>query len=129
MRNEILKKLLEWQQEFHYFNDDNRFFYGLKPSGINLEDWNYIVFGSEKWNKSGTNLQTFNRYYFVNVIAENYISDDMILTLIKKLEEISGFRLADVEMVVDYLKKDVDGNVVCEVIHLEFTKPLKRKEI
>lgn len=124
MRNEIFEKLLEWQKEYGFYKDEARIFYGIKPNNVELEDWDYIVFGSLNWKKSGTNKLDLNRYYFVNIICENFIDDDLILSLIKKMLEIKGLSLDDDSFQVEYLIKG-NTDITCEAMSIAFTKPLK----
>ncbi len=125
MRDEITKKLEEWEANQEGLSKDQRIFYGQKPKTVVLQDWNYIVFGVEDINKSGTNSMDLNGYYFVDIIRENYIDDQTIFTLIQKIEEIPGMKLCKGTNPVDYIIKG-KTDIVCELMRLRFTRPMKR---
>ena len=86
MRDKIAEKLEEWQNKRSDISkEDRRIFYGQKPSGVVVEDWNYIVFGVEDIEKSGSNSMDLSGYYFVDIIRENFIDDDTIFSLIEAI--------------------------------------------
>lgn len=126
MRDKIAEKLEEWQNKRSDISkEDRRIFYGQKPSGVVIEDWNYIVFGVEDIEKSGSNSMDLSGYYFVDIIRENFIDDDTIFSLIEAIEEIPGLKLCRGSNPVDYVNKG-NTDIVCELMRLRFTRPMKR---
>lgn len=118
MRDEINKKLLEI--------DGNRVpYYGIVPDNVEIAEWNYFVFGQTKIRKSGTSLTDLNGYWYVTIVRENFIPDDVVFQVIEKMEEIPGLRLADNDFEYNYLMKG-STNIVVEILELQFTKTKKR---
>ncbi len=135
MRDKISEVLDNWENEKLGLTTDSqkeekekRIFYGQKPSSIKLEDWNYIVFGMEELDKSGTNSMDLSGYYFVDIIRENYIDDETIFSLITSMESINGMKLCRGALPIDYITKG-DTSIVCELMRLRFTRPMKRINI
>lgn len=116
MRDEIEEKLKEI---------DENIFYGIVPENHNLKEWNYLVHGMKKLRKSGTSGIDLNRYYYVNIVREDYISDDTIFDVIEKVTSIPGMRLADGDYEVEYAFKG-NTNLAVEILELMFTKTLKK---
>lgn len=126
MRDKIAEKLEEWQNKRSDISkEDRRIFYGQKPSDVVIDDWNYIVFGVEDIEKSGSNSMDLSGYYFVDIIRENFIDDDTIFSLIEAIEEIPGLKLCRGSNPVDYVNKG-NTDIVCELMRLRFTRPMKR---
>ncbi len=129
MRDKITEKLEEWQNSQQDIpKDQRRIFYGQKPSHVTIEDWNYIVFGMEDIDKSGNNSMDLSRYFFVDIIRENFISDEVIFGIINAMEEIPGMKLVNGSNPVDYVTKG-NTDIVCEMIRLRFIRPMKRINI
>lgn len=135
MRDKIFEKLDEWENKKLGLENqedidrkEKRIFYGQKPSSVELNDWNFIVFGMEEINKSGTNNQDFNGYYFVDIVRENFIDDETIFSLIETMEEISGIKLCRGTNPIDYITKG-NTDIVCELMRLRFTRPMKRESL
>ena len=134
MRDKIFQKLDEWENKFLNLSEqeitekEKRIFYGQKPSNTNFDDWNFIVFGMEELNKSGTNSMDLNGYYFVDIVRENYIDDETIFSLIFAMEEINGLKLCRGTCPVDYVNKG-NTDIIVEVMRLRFTRPMKRINI
>ena len=135
MRDKIAEKLDEWEnQQLGLETDEEkrtktkRIFYGQKPSNVLQEDWNFIVYGMEDIVKSGTNSQDLSGYYFIDIIREDYISDDVIFSIIDKMEEINGIKLCAGSNPIDYVLKG-NTDIVCEMMRLRFTRPMKRINI
>lgn len=116
MRDEIEEKLKEI---------DENIFYGIVPENHNLKEWNYLVHGMKKLRKSGTSGIDLNRYYYVTIVREDYISDDTIFDVIEKVTSIPGMRLADSDYEVEYTFKG-STNLAVEILVLMFTKTLKK---
>lgn len=115
MRNDIQNKLLEI---------DDHVYYGMIPDNVEINDWNYLVFGQRKLRKSGTNGTDLNKYWYVTIVRENYIPDDFEEQVIKKMAEISGLRLADSDFEYNYTTKG-NTDIVVEILELQFTKMKK----
>lgn len=134
MRDKIEEKLEEWDRDFLKIDIEDkspenlRIFYGMKQSSVELNDWNYIVFGLDSISKSGTNRQDLSSYLYVDIIRENYISDDTIFSLIDKIEELNGVKLTNNTCPIDYVIKG-NTDIVCEMMRLTFTRPMKRMNI
>lgn len=132
MRDKIFEKLDEWENKMLGLESqsdidrkEKRIFYGMKPSGVDLPDWNFIVFGMEDIIKTGTNKQDLNRYVFVDIVRESFIDDETIFTIIDFMEEIPGLKLCAGSNPVDYVNKG-NTNIICELLRLRFTRPMKR---
>ena len=115
MRNKIKEKLSEI---------DNKIYYGIVPEDEGVTDWNYFVFGQRKLRKSGNSLNDLNGYWYVTIVRENYIPDDVVFNVIDKMSEISGLRLADGDYEYTYTLKG-NTNIVVEILELQFTKMKK----
>jgi len=112
--NDIQEKLLEV---------DKNVFYGMVDNSIRETVWDYIVLDRERIAISAN--KTSNSYYFaVHIIRENYIPEGLEKTVIDKMLEISGMRLADNDPTFDYVQKP-NTNVVVEMLTLHFVKPVK----
>ena len=116
MRNKIKEKLLEL---------DKTVYYGLVPDTVANDDWNYIVFGQRKIKKSGTSSTDLNGYWYVTIVREDYIPDDIVFEVLEKMSEIAGLRLADGDYEYTYTFKG-NTNIVVEILELQFTKTKKR---
>lgn len=115
MRNKIRDKLIEIDDKIHY---------GIVPSNVENEDWNYFVFGQRKLRKSGTSSTDLNGYWYVTIVRENFIPDDVVFEVIEKMSEISGLRLADGDYEYTYTFKG-NTDIVVEILELQFTKTKK----
>jgi hypothetical protein len=112
--NDIREKLLEV---------DSNVFYGMVDSNIRETVWDYIVFERERMTVSSN--KTSHSYYFaVRIIRENFIPDGFEKTVIDKMCEIEGMKLADNDPTFDYVPKP-NTNVVIEMLTLHFVKPVK----
>lgn len=115
MRNKIKDKLKEI---------DNHMYYGIVPENVDIDEWNYFVFGQRKLRKSGTSSTDLNGYWYVTIVREDFIPDDVVFKVIEKMTEISGLRLADGEFEYMYTFKG-NTNIVVEILELQFTKMKK----
>ncbi len=115
MRNKIVEKLSKI---------DNKIYYGIVPEMKANDEWNYFVFGQRKLRKSGSSLTDLNGYWYVTIVREDYIPDDVMFEVIEKMSEISGLRLADGEFEYVYTFKG-NTNIVVEILELQFTKMKK----
>lgn len=126
MRDKINEKLEEWQNKrYDIPKSDRRIFYGRALKQYIPDDWNYIVFGMEDLDKTGTNSMDLSAYYFVDIIREDFIDDETIFSIIKAMEEIPGMKLCRGKSPVDYIPKG-NTDIICELMRLQFTRPMKR---
>jgi len=135
LRDKISEALEKWENkrlnltEIEDINKkEKRIFYGQKPISIKLDDWNYVIFGMVEINKSGDNSLDLSGYYFVDIIRENFVDDETIFSLIEAMEEIPGIKLCRGTNPIDYITKG-NTSIVCEMMRLMFTRPMKRKNI
>ena len=89
-----------------------------------LKDYNFFVFGKKNLSKTADGKSLQNGY-FVIIVNENYIEDGTVLSVIDKLEEIPGLRLAAGEFNYEYLRKGKTDFVV-ETLMLEFSRTMRR---
>lgn len=115
MRNKIKEKLLKI---------DSHVYYGLVPDTVANEEWNYFVFGQQRMRKSGTSSNDLNGYWYVVIVRENYIPDELVGNVIEELCSIAGLRLADGDYQYEYITKG-GTNIVVEMLMLTFTKMKK----
>lgn len=102
---------------------DPNVYYGMIPENMNIEVWDYLVFGKQK-TKKASGGQDMVDYYVVTIVRENYIPDDTVIDVIEKMTSIAGVRLADGEFEYDYTTKG-NTDLVVEILPLYFTRPLK----
>ena len=115
MRNDIREKLKEI---------DNVVLYGIVPDNVEIDEWNYLVFGQRKIRKKDTASNDLQGYWYVVIVRENYIPDDVVFQVINKMTEIPGLRLADGDLNYEYTTKG-STNIVVEMLELQFTKTKK----
>lgn len=118
MLNEIKEKLNEFAECNGY--DDISYGRVTKTPGV----WNYVVFGREKITRSGSSDNDFNRRYRVALVHEDYIPEGHEVTLIQKLSELKGLKLAKDDLTYDYAVNPKNGNVV-EMVIVTFIEPMK----
>ena len=98
-------------------------FYGLVTEDEELSVWNYFVYNRKELRK--TNKLDFAQYYEVHIVHEEYIPEEMVLDVIKKVEELPGVRLADIPVTYNYASKGSTGLAV-EIATITFARPFKR---
>lgn len=112
--DEIRNKLLE---------TDPVVFYGMVDRSIQETEWNYTVFERKKitinQNKTGASY-----YFSVHIVRENFIPEGYENSVIGKLLEIDGMRLAAEDPEFEYVPK-LNTNTVVEMLTLEFVRPVK----
>lgn len=116
MRNEIKNKLLELDTNIHY---------GMVPDSVTPKEYNYFVFGQEKINKKSATSNDLQGHWYVVIVREDFIPDDLVLDVIEKVTDIPGVRLADGDCTYDYITKG-GTNIVVEMLMIKFTKTKKR---
>lgn len=102
---------------------DDRVFYGMVDNSVQETLWNYIVF-NRKPTKIGANRTGYSYYFSVNIIRENFIPEGLDLTVIEKMLEIPGMRLAGNDMEYTYVPKP-NTNVVVEMLSIDFVRAVK----
>lgn len=116
MRNKIKEKLLEIDTNLHY---------GIVSDNVEIQDWNYFVFGQERIKKGGTSQTDLQGYWYVTIVRENFIPDEVVFDVIEKVTDIPGVRLADGDFEYEYIQKG-STNIIVEILEIRFTKTKKR---
>lgn len=102
---------------------DPNVFYGAASDKMKETRWDYIVFNRSvlrvNQNKTG-----FTTVYSVHIIREDFIPEGLDETVINKVLEISGMRLASNEFSYDYVVKP-NTDMVVEMLTIDFVKPKK----
>ena len=102
---------------------DNNCFYGAVDPRMRETLWNYIVF-TRKPTRVNENKTGLTYCFSVNIVRENYIEDGLDLTVIQKMLEIAGMRLAGNDIEYVYITKP-NTNIVVEMASIDFVKPVK----
>lgn len=102
---------------------DPNVFYGMADDSMRETVWDYIVFNRKRM-KPGANRTGYSYYFSVNIIRENFIPEGLDLTVIEKMLEIPGMRLAGDDMPYNYVAKP-NTNVVVEMLSIDFVRPVK----
>ena len=98
-------------------------FYGSADDVGNASLWNYIVFFRDRRARNQNNTG-YTDYFTVAIIHENWVPDEMIDSVIDKLEALPGMRLANTDASFDYTRKP-GTNAVIEVATLTFSRARK----
>lgn len=102
---------------------DSNVFYGMVDNAMQEIAWNYIVFERKRIvinpNKTG-----FSYYFTVHIVRENFIPEGLDRTVIDKVCEINGMRLAGNDPTFDYVAKP-STNAVVEMLSIDFVRPVK----
>lgn len=112
------------QIEAKLFEVADRVFYGSADDLENNALWNYIVFWRDSMKRSD-NRTSFTDYYTVAVVQENWVTDELIESVISVMESLSGMRLANSEIDFNYSRKP-GTNAVIEIATLTFCRPRKK---
>lgn len=92
-------------------------FYGLAK--VDVEEWNYIVFGRKSHNVSEKNNRDAVEYYFVAIVNEEYIPEETAASVIETMTSIPGMRVTPGTHDYNYAKKG-GTDMTVEVLELEF---------
>lgn len=105
---------------------DSNVYYGMADSKAieKLNGWNYIVF-SRKVLSADTTKNSYAEHFTVGIVRENYIPEGLDESVIIKMREIAGMRLASPDCQYSYVQKP-NTNTVIELLTMEFVKPRKR---
>ncbi len=114
-REKIEKALLEIDSNVHY---------GRVPESKIKENWNYFVFGKNTLRKADANSIDLIDSYWVAIVRENYIPDDLVFEVIDKLNAIPGFKLTMDDGNYEYAFKE-KTDLVVEILTLSFSKVKK----
>lgn len=87
-----------------------------------LKDWNYIVFNRSKTGRREN--ASYNEYYDVNIVCEDYIPDGMVMDIISAIREETMMRLADNDIEYNYVRKP-NTEVAVEICTIHFVKARK----
>ena len=112
--NDIKEKLLEV---------DPIVFYGMVDNSVRETVWDYTVFERKRIAING-NKNSYSYYFSVHIIRENFIPEGLDKTVIDKVCEIPGMRVADNDPVFSYVAKP-NTNVVVEMLSIDFVRPVK----
>lgn len=105
-------------------NIDNNVHYGKVPESYLRGEWNYLVFGKSKLKPSGSNNINLTDTYWVAIIRENYIPDELVFNIIDELNSIPGLKLTSDDGNYEYIFKG-KTDLVVEILTLSFSKTKK----
>lgn len=114
-REKIEKALMEIDENVHY---------GRIPESQINEDWNYFVFGKSTLRPTGTSNIDLIDNYWVAIVRENYIPDELVFDVIDKLNSIPGLKLTNEDGNYEYVFKN-KTDLVVEILTLSFSKVKK----
>lgn len=114
-REKIEKALMEIDKNVHY---------GKIPESQINEDWNYFVFGKSILRPTGTSNIDLIDNYWVAIVRENYIPDELVFDVIDKLNSIPGLKLTSEDGNYEYVFKN-KTDLVVEILTLSFSKVKK----
>lgn len=104
--------------------DDNVYYGKVPQKDLEEKNWNYLVFGKSTLSPSGNSNINLTDIYWVGIVRENYIPDELTTDIIDSLNSIPGLKLTQQEGNYEYLfKKNTD--LVVEVLTLSFSKVRK----
>lgn len=87
------------------------------------DTWDYYVFRRTNLKKAGSGSD-FIRRYTVAIVRENYIPENHEFEIIKAVEDKTGLRRADADIVYSYVFKGATDLVV-EIAMITFAEPIK----
>lgn len=103
---------------------DSNVFYAAVDLSVKDTVWDYIVF--ERTNlKVSTNKTGYTEGYTVRIIREEFIPEGTEISVIEKMLEIPGMRLASDGGTYEYVQKP-NTNIVIEMFSVSFARPIKR---
>ncbi len=101
-----------------------RVYYGSADNIDNAALWDYIVFFRERTARS-MNATSYTDYFTVAVVCENWIPQELIISVIEAMESIAGMRLAKSDIEYNYTRKP-STNAVIEIATMSFGVPRKK---
>lgn len=99
-------------------------YYGIAPETREHEDMNFFVFGQQDIQKGSNGSDLIGSYYVI-IVRENYIEDELVFNTIDAVESILGMKLTSDRQRYDYLKKG-KTDFVAETLMLTFRRTKKR---
>lgn len=112
--NDIKEKLQEVEAKV---------FYGMVDNSVQESVWDYIVFDRKRM-AINTNKTSYSYYFSVHIVRENFIPEGFEMTVINKMLEIPGMRIADNDPLYEYVPKP-NTNAVVEMLSIDFVKAVK----
>lgn len=103
---------------------DENVFYGIVDNSMREIPWNYIVF-ERKRMRTNENKTGYSYFYSVHIIREAFIPEGLEESMIAKMLEIPGMRLAGDDGEYDYILKP-NTNTVVEMFSIDFVKARKK---
>lgn len=102
---------------------DPKVYYGIVDESVKETVWDYIVFNRTNIRPSSNKTSAADRFD-VHIIRENYIPEEVDETVITKLQELPGVRLAGENCEFVYVKKP-NTNIVVEMLTIPFVRARK----
>ena len=99
-------------------------YYGIAPEIRENEDMNFFVFGQQDVQKGSNGSDLIGGYYVI-IVQENYIDDELVFNTIDAIESIPGMKLTSDRQRYDYLKKG-KTDFIAETLMLAFRRTKKR---
>jgi hypothetical protein len=102
---------------------DPKVYYGMVDDEVMETVWDYTVFNRTKLKSTG-NKTGYTDGYDVHIVRENFIPEGVDLSVIEKMLEIDGMRLAGEDGSYSYVQK-ANTNIVVEMLTLHFVRARK----
>ena len=102
---------------------DPKVYYGMVDDEVMETVWDYTVFNRTKLKSAG-NKTGYTDGYDVHIVRENFIPEGTDLSVIGKMLEIDGMRLAGEDGDYTYVQKP-NTNTVVEMLTLHFVRARK----
>lgn len=115
MLNQIKDKLREVSDLVYYGEADE-----IEPNVL----WNYVVFwrGRTRRNENNTG---FTHGYKVAIVNEEWVPEELIDSVIEKIESLPGMRLSSEDITFEYTRKP-STNAVLEIAIVSFSRARKK---
>lgn len=114
MLQQIHDALLAFDENVHYG----------AASWVGNEPWNYIVYGRQNTTPA-ENKTGYTDRFFVAVVREEFVPEELPIQVIDKITAIPGFRLDPSGVEYDYSRKP-NTDVIVEIARMTFYRPRKR---
>ena len=115
MLDKIKQKLLEVSDVVFYGQADE-----IAPNVL----WNYVVFWRGGMNRNENNTG-YTHSYKVAIVNEEWVPEELIDSVIEKMESIPGMRLSRENVSFEYTRKP-STNAVLEIVILSFSRARKK---
>lgn len=99
-------------------------FYGKVDENEITDGWNYTVF-MRKSLSIGAQKREYSDRFTVAIIRENFIPEGLDISIVEKMCEIPGMRIASADCQYNYTQKP-NTNTVVEILTMEFVRARKR---